>query len=73
MSNWQEAIDASTGKTYYYDLKTKGTSWSVPKGYVKKQTEWKAARDSGTGKMYFFHPKTGETRCDPESCAPAAA
>jgi len=31
MSNWQEAIDASTGKTYY-DLKTKATCWSVPKG-----------------------------------------
>lgn len=29
---WAEAIDPDTGKTYYYHIETKETSWEIPPG-----------------------------------------
>jgi hypothetical protein len=31
LTSWRWAVDASSGKHYYYDTKSKTTSWAVPK------------------------------------------
>lgn len=35
--NWVEAVDATSGKTYYANLITKETTWSYPSIQIKKE------------------------------------
>ena len=33
---WRKTVDGTTGKTYYYNKKTKEVSWTMPKGYSEE-------------------------------------
>jgi hypothetical protein len=35
---WRAALDASTGKTYYFNKKTQLVSWTKPEGFVEKDS-----------------------------------
>ncbi|KAL9178899.1 hypothetical protein ACHAXT_011872 [Thalassiosira profunda] len=43
---WRATTDPSTGKTYYYNKKTKEVSWSKPAGYEEKGGKKEAAKET---------------------------
>merc|ERR1719326_29043 len=54
---WSQAIDPSTGKTYYYHLPTGETSWALPTNSALESdvlpAGWEQTIDSSSGKPYF--------------------
>lgn len=69
MSDWAEATDPASGRTYYYNATTGETSWEVPEGYVPKSAsadpgDWQELSDPTSGKPYYYNAKTGVTQWD---------
>lgn len=62
---WHEAVDAGTGRTYFWNSLTGETSWIRPSATALPEG-WAEAQD-GEGKVYYYHTTTGEVRW---RCAP---
>jgi hypothetical protein len=66
MSDWSAAVDKNTGKTYYYNKKTKETRWTKPEENEDPSKDapenWAATVDKKTGKTYYYNKVTKETR-----------
>lgn len=56
VSDWEELVDESSGKTYYHNVKTDETSWTKP-----GEDEWQEIKDDAGGKSYWFNSRTGES------------
>ncbi|KAG7338070.1 WW domain containing protein [Nitzschia inconspicua] len=69
--HWVEVPDPSSGKSYYYNIKTQETSWERP---TKASNEgdsamlvdtlaegWVEVQDPNSGKSYYFNQTTNET------------
>jgi len=58
---WKETVDATSGRTYYYNTETGATQWTNPD--TNSDTEkWQSTTDATTGKTYLFNTLTGETK-----------
>ncbi|KAG7662239.1 PRP40 [[Candida] subhashii] len=71
-----EKVTTEEGEIYYYNSKTKETSWTLPEGAeldngkVNKWEEYK----TDDGRIYYYNEGTGETTWDkPDEFKPAAA
>lgn len=67
MSDWAEAVDPASGRTYYYCAATGETSWEMPAGFAPKSTasdpaDWQELTDPSSGKFYYYNAKTGVTQ-----------
>eukprot|EP00934_Nitzschia_sp_Nitz4_P005097 Nitzschia sp. Nitz4//scaffold14_size191712//122492//125170//NITZ4_001736-RA/size191712-processed-gene-0.279-mRNA-1//1//CDS//3329536966//5087//frame0 len=73
-SEWAEAVDPSSGQTYYYNTRTHETSWENPHTTMEPAAtaasatatssdagEWVEAMDPTSGQPYYYHTVTGET------------
>lgn len=49
------------GRTYYFDIETKETRWTLPPPDAELAPGWKKAT-AKDGKTYFFYPATGATQ-----------
>lgn len=70
---WRELTDVKSGKKYYYNKKTKETTWKKPRGFVgtrdsssrggegSSSDEFWARTDPKSGKTYYIDSKTRET------------
>lgn len=77
MSDWTEAVDKKSGKTYYYNKQTKETRWTKPEiataGNVEDEAtnnpaNWVSSTDKSSGKKYYYNKVTKETRWSKPSC-----
>ena len=75
---WDEAVDPSSGKKYYFNRSTGETKWENPLLEKKeKSTEevakssegdealpdgWAATKDASTDKTYYYHAASGKTQ-----------
>lgn len=59
--NWESAVDASSGRTYYYSRDTGETSWTPPPPPPPVPSTWESAVDPSSGKTYYYNRDTGET------------
>jgi len=57
---WEEAVDATTGKTYYYHRASGERSWERPPS-LQDDNDWQTATDAATGKTYYYNTATGAT------------
>jgi hypothetical protein len=57
---WKAAIQADTGRVYYYHTTTKETTWIRPESFVL----WKMIMDESTKRPYFVNQITKETTWD---------
>lgn len=55
---WQSKVDPASGKTYYFNVNTRETSWVKP-GSGK---EWVERLDESSGKVYYVNMITRETQ-----------
>lgn len=46
---WRAALDASSGKTYYFNKKTQLVSWIKPEGFVEEDSTNKTRKEKATG------------------------
>jgi hypothetical protein len=72
-SDWTEAVDKATGKTYYVNSVTQETRWTKPgdtdtSADDEKKENWTSSLDKGTGKRYYFNVVTKETRWNKPAC-----
>ena len=58
-SLWQEHVDEDTGSYFYYNQKTKSSTWVVPEQYVA--CVWRVAWDEQITGLLFTNSITGET------------
>jgi WW domain len=56
---WICVSDPSTGKKYYYNSRTKETSWKKPAGF--KEPDWIETQDPKSNRRYYYNRKTKET------------
>ena len=59
-----EAVDPSTGATYYTNAATGETSWTKPTDYASAEpadSEWAEQTDPSTGAVYYLNMTTGES------------
>ena len=66
---WESAVDAATGKTYYFNNRTGETTWTKPEGLggedeggQEDEEEWVKRFDPATGHAYWENRATKETR-----------
>lgn len=66
--DWVEAVDPSSGKTYYYNHVTNETSWENPKASVEATTaesdsgnDWEEILDPSSNTIYYYNKVTQET------------
>ena len=63
---WQRACDQTTGKKYFWNLRTNEVRWftAEEEGEAKQGEEdgWERVLDQTTGKEYFWHNVTDEVR-----------
>jgi len=62
-NEWRSAKDYSTGKTYFYNKRTKEVRWEAPDGFEEEKSSspiWKDAYDTTTGRTYYYNRKTKE-------------
>ena len=38
IASWREAVDSNSGKTYYYNVRTKEVSWTIPEEQCRSKT-----------------------------------
>ena len=78
-SGWQAQVDASTGRTYYYNKVTGESSWSPPAAPVQPppgvmqpapESEWQTQVDRASGKTYYINRVTGESSWSPPGSPP---
>ncbi len=55
---WVEAVDPSSGQTYYYNPTTNETSWTKP---TMLPENWVEATDPTSGQIYYYNSVTHET------------
>jgi len=65
MAEWRELVDKKSGKKYYYNRKSKQTTWSKPAGFVSSPTrqvggEYWTRQDPKTGKTYYINSKNSK-------------
>ena len=58
-SLWQEHVDEDTGSYFYYNKKTKSSTWVVPEQFVA--CVWRVAWDEQITGLLFTNSITGET------------
>ena len=64
---WEEHLDPSSGKKFFFNPSTNETSWTKPSaaGYpsapAKKSDGWTEHRDPASGKIFYFNTETKET------------
>ncbi|RYH13585.1 hypothetical protein EON65_35300 [archaeon] len=70
---WEQAVDESTQKTYYFNSDTGEVSWDLPEGAVFSQAvaestvppadlgTWAEVIDEASGASYYYNETTGET------------
>lgn len=61
MGDW-EAVSDDQGRTYYYNLKTQETSWTLPED-SSETSKW-IEYETDDGKKYYYNESTGETTWD---------
>lgn len=68
MSDWTEATDPSSGRTYYVNTATNETSWERPAAMgpdpsagEEKAEDWTEATDPSSGRKYYVNTKTSTT------------
>lgn len=59
--HWVEAVDPSSGQTYYYNSVTNETSWEIPTALPEN---WVEATDPTSGQVYYYNHVTQETSWD---------
>lgn len=56
---WESAVDASSGKTYFFNRKTNERTWTKPEPSMEDNAAlpegWNAATDKASGKVYYYH------------------
>ena len=56
---WKSAVDASSGKTYFFNRKTNERTWTKPvpskEADVALPEGWNVATDKASGKVYYYH------------------
>ena len=68
---WREAVDLSSGRTYFFNDKSKQTSWVRP---LAPQALWVEAIDPNSGRTFFMNKETGvRTWTRPEGMPVASA
>jgi len=63
-SGWAEAIDPTSGKTYYYNVALNQTVWERPENIKEgddDEKSWEEAKDPSTGKTYYFNRSLNKT------------
>eukprot|EP00930_Biecheleria_cincta_P071975 TRINITY_DN59415_c0_g1_i1.p1 TRINITY_DN59415_c0_g1~~TRINITY_DN59415_c0_g1_i1.p1 ORF type:complete len:752 (+),score=167.65 TRINITY_DN59415_c0_g1_i1:82-2256(+) len=75
-SDWSEHKDSGTGEAFYYNARTKESSWTRPTGAATEQRpvapsrpepafaandDWKEHTDPETGRKYYHNLRTRET------------
>merc|ERR1719162_2123858 len=65
-AGWAEAVDANTGRTYFYNAGTVARTWERPlpdgaSGTVQSALPagWAETVDTSTGRTYFYNTGTG--------------
>ena len=53
---WKATLDHSTGRTYYYNRRSRVTTWEEP-----ETLKWKEAVDPQSGRTYWYNVHTNET------------
>ncbi|CAE6966025.1 PRPF40A [Symbiodinium sp. KB8] len=67
-AQWEEHVDPSSGKKFFFNPATQETSWTRPNsraGYppdpARKSDGWTEHRDPASGKMFYFNTDTKQT------------
>ena len=77
-AQWEEHVDPSSGKKFFFNPATQETSWTRPNsraaGYpssdpARKSDGWTEHRDPASGKMFYFNTDTKETSWQKPSAA----
>jgi hypothetical protein len=76
--NWVEAVDPSSGQTYYYNAATNETSWEKPaaalsSGGVALAANWVETMDPNSGQVYYYNSFTHETSWEKPLASSTAA
>jgi hypothetical protein len=74
---WTEQFDASSGKAYWYNSRTKESTWTMPAALQPRIPSpgalpdgWTENSDPTTGKSFYFNKATNESRWDRPVLAP---
>ena len=59
-SDWVKSVDSLSRREYYYNKRTKETSWTVPAALLMGG-DWKPVIDPATKRKYYYNVKTRET------------
>jgi len=63
---WTKAVDATSGREYFYNTETGETKWDMAENTMKASGElppgWVVVMDQGTGREYYYNRITQETR-----------
>ena len=71
-SVWEELVDESTGRTYWFNNETEESTWDDPHakavdvddGGAGEEKVWTKFLDDDTGQAFYFNESTGETTWD---------